>query len=161
MGALAAACIALAAGTGCSAVVGDQEIDTIFRVAPGSNGTFFGWSEVSIDEDPNQVDSAKIGWCTLIAEDPPNADLTFIQTVTGESVTPEGRTPLASKTEFPPQESEVPLDIVYLDDIRGFFVPTDDRYRIRIEWTGNTNPAFTNWPENGFKIRVTALIEID
>jgi hypothetical protein len=161
VGVLGAACLALASSTGCSAVVGDQEIDTIFRVAPQSDGSFFGWSEVSIDEDPDQVDSARIGWVTLLAEDPPNADLTFIQTVTGESVTPEARTTLASKTQFPPGEEEVPLDIVYGGDIRDFFVPTEDRYKIRIEWKGATDPAFTAWPENGFRIRVTALIEID
>ena len=160
--AMAAAAAALLWGTGgCSAVVGDQQIDTIFRVDPNADGKFWGWSEVTIDQDPSSVDGATIGWVTLYAEEPANADLTFIKTVSGEAVTPEERTLLASKSDFPPEEPEVPLDLVYDGDIRGFFQPDAGEHTIRIEWTGSIDPAFDAWPEEGFKIRVTALIQID
>jgi hypothetical protein len=158
----AAAVAALVGGTGCASVIGDQEIETIFRVNPKNDGSFWGWSEVSFDEDPSQVDSAEIGWVTLHAEDPPHADLTFIKTVMGEAVTETERTPLAQQSVFPPGEDEVLLDLLYDGDIRGFVQPDeDDAHKIRIEWSGSTDPAFTAWPENGFRIRVTALIKID
>ena len=146
---------------GCSSVVGDQEVETIFRVKPRSDGSFWGWSEISIEEDPSSVERASISWCTLYAEEPPNADLVFIQTVTGEAVTDEARTVLATQSEFPPGESEVSLDILYDGDIKGFFQPVEDKHKIRIEWTGATDPSFNAWPENGFRIRVLAQIHIE
>jgi hypothetical protein len=156
-----AAALGLFGATGCSSVVGDQQVETIFRVKPRTDGSFFGWSEISVDQDPSSVESASIDWVTLTAEDPPNSDLVFIKTVTGEAVTGEERTPLATKTDFPPGEPEVPLDLLYEGDIKGFFLPVEDTHKIRIEWTGATDPAFNAWPENGFRIRVIAMIHIE
>ena len=155
------AALLLVGGTGCSSVVGDQEVETIFRVKPRTDGSFWGWSEISVDQDPDQVESASIAWVTLHAEDPPHSDLVFIKTLTGEAVTDEERTPLATKTDFPPGEEEVALDLLYEGDIKGFFKPVDDGHKIRIEWNGATDPAFTAWPENGFRIRVIAMIHIE
>jgi hypothetical protein len=157
---LAAATFSVVGATGCAAVAGDQEIETKFRVKPRGDGTFFGWTEISIDDDPNSVDGATLGFVTLRAQDPPNADCSFLASLTGEAVTPEKRTQLVSQTEFPEREPEVALKVDYKDDLRGFFT-TDEKHTIRIEWNGSTNPSFTNWPENGFEMKVVVSIKID
>lgn len=145
--------------SGCTAIAGDQDIETKFRVKPKSNGTFFAWTEVAIDQDPSQVDGATIGFVTVTALEPPNKDLRFIQNVVGEAVTPDGRTELVTKDEFPPKEHEVPLDVVYRDDIRPFFLGDD--HRIRLEWTGAIDPTFQDWPPDGIVVGVTARIRLE
>ena len=157
---LAAGTLSVLGATGCAAVAGDQEIETKFRVKPRSDGTFFGWTEISITDDPNSVDGATLGYVTLRAQEPPNADLSFLQTLTGEAVKDEERTQLVSQTKFPEKEPEVALKVDYHGDLRGFFT-TDEKHKIRIEWNGATNPSFTNWPENGFEMKVVVSIKID
>jgi len=158
--AFAAAVLSGLASVGCASVAGDQEIETKFRVKPKTDGSFFGWTEISISDDPNSVDGAKLGYVTIRAQDPPNADLRFIKTVRGEAVTPEERTQLVSKSGFPAREPEVALDVDYHDDIRGFF-STDEKHKIRVEWKGETDPTFTDWPENGFEIKVVVGVRIE
>src|SRR5262245_58689837 len=81
--ALALSLFALAGG-GCASIAGDQDAETRFLLKPGADGTFFGWSEITIDEDANSVDGATIQFVTLERMER-DGDLTFIQSVMGEA----------------------------------------------------------------------------
>ncbi len=148
--------------TACSSfVAGDHEAETKFLLGPNnSTGDFFGWSEVTFDSDTSQVDRATIFAATLELMNPGEAgDLTFIKSLKGEAVTPEERTLVVQRASFTPGETLAELDVVYTDDIRPFF---PDGHTIRVEWTGQTNPAFTGWPaEGGFWIKVKVGIEVE
>jgi hypothetical protein len=143
--------------TGCSSVAGDQEAAAKFKVLPKGDGSFFGWSEITLAQDANSVDGATIGFVRLEAK-PPATDVTFLHSVSGEAVTSKERTLLVTKTGMPADESFALMDVVYDGDLRQFF---EDGRKIRIEWTGQTNPAFTAWPADGIWVTVTVRIRIE
>jgi hypothetical protein len=157
---IATAAVLLGAlSTGCTSLIGDQEIDARFRVDPRTDGSFFGWSEVTVDDDPNSVDSVTLQWVTMRANDPPNSDLRFIAQIIGEAVKDDESELLVSKNGFPEGEPEVSLDKHYEGDLRPLFRVEDKT--IRIEWRGTINPDFNEWPENGFEIGVKASIHLE
>jgi len=89
---------------------------------------------------------------------PPAQDLTFLSSVLGEAVTSTKRTKIVSQSPFPKGEPNVILDLAYEDDIRPFF---EDGHKVRLEWTGQTNPNFLAWPPGGIKVAVKARLLLD
>jgi hypothetical protein len=142
---------------GCGSVAGDQEAEAKFKVVPRGDGTFFGWTEITISQDANSVDKATIGFVRLEAQ-PPAKDVTFLHSVTGEAVTSKERTVLVTKTGMPTDELFALMDIVHKGDLRPFF---EDGHMIRIEWTGQTNPAFTAWPAEGLWVTARVRVRIE
>jgi hypothetical protein len=156
LAAIAAGMMALSAG-GCSDIAGDQDAETKFLLKPGGDGNFFGWSEITIDQDANSVDGATLRFVTLERmEGVQPGDLTFIHSVIGEAVNPESRTLLVTKTKMPAGEMTVPLDVVYDDDLRQFF---PDGHTIRVEWNGSADT--TGLPAEGVWIRVKVRVHIE
>ncbi len=147
------------ASSGCAAIAGEQSAETKFLVSPKGDGTFWGWSEITIEQDVNSVDKATLRAVTVEPMDAEVAsDMTFIQSVLAESVTSTARTKLVEQPSMPPGERLVSMDVVYKDDLRGFF---EDGHSIRIEWSGATNPAYPSWPAEGIWIKVRIFVEIE
>lgn len=148
--------------TGCADLLGEQDQDGYFRVAPKSDGTFFGWTEIHVDQDPYSVDKATLTRAALEAREGAK-DMTFMTHVVGEAVTPEKRTPVARGSKFPPNETIAEMSIIYEDDLRPLFVLDEDGDggTIRIEWNGTVDPNYTEWPEDGYEVGVFITVELD
>jgi hypothetical protein len=144
---------------GCTAVAGDLDADAKFLVKPKGDATFFGWSEITIEQDATSVEQATLRAVTLEVLEPAEiTDLGFLQGVAGEVVTSTERTRAVEKTKMPEGERVVPLDILYEGDLRSFF---EDGHTIRIEWAGSTNPSFTAWPTEGIWIRAHIIVHVE
>ena len=154
------AALGLAAGSsGCAAGVGEEDVDAYFKLKPDSEGNFFGWSEITISGADPAEDDAEILQALLEAVDG-TTDLTFIQSIVAEAVTPEARTPLAEGGDFPGGESIVPLDLVHRGGIAQFFTDAGDGdSKIRIEWTGKADPTLT-YPADGYRVNVRIKVEV-
>jgi len=147
------------ASTGCAAIAGEQTAETKFLVTPSGDGTFWGWSEITIEEDANSVSGATLRAVTVEPRDADAAsDMTFVKSVLGESVTSTARTKVVEQTSMPPGERLVSMNVVYKDDLRGFF---EDGHTIRVEWSGQTNPDYPSWPAEGIWIKVRIFVEIE
>ena len=155
-----AAAAALAVSTsGCLAVFGGmQSTDITFPLdrKPGGN-TFFAWNEITIDQDVSSITTAKLIGVTLAIEAPEGSDFSFLSAITGETVSPTGRTTLVHLDSIPAGESNVAMRIVFLGDLKPLF---KDAHTVRIEWTGSTNPAFAAWPAGGYTIKATVQIDV-
>ena len=144
-------CLALAAG------VHDTEID--FLVAKSPNNSFFGWTEITIDGDVSQANSATLQAVTLDVQTPADTgDLSFLKSLTGEIVLDEKRVLAVTGDSFPRGEQAVVLKLRFTDDIRPFF---KNGNTLRVEWNGTTDPAFTKWPADGFTIRGRIKVDIE
>jgi hypothetical protein len=151
LGLSSTSCLALAAG------VHDTEID--FLVAQAPNNTFFGWTEITIDGDTSQANSATLQAVTLDVLKPAGTpDLSFLQSLTGEVVLDEKRAVVVTGDSFPRGEQAVILKVKLTDDLRPFF---RNGNTLRVEWKGTMNPAFTKWPADGFTIRGRIKIDIE
>jgi hypothetical protein len=156
-------CAALAlASSACSAVSGEHEAETKFLVKPNDQSTFSGWSEITVSEDPNSVDSAELRFIRLEAQDSAVADLTFIKDITALATVDGAQTKVAQKAPMPPGERIVPLDRVYTGDIRKFFYKADDGdgYTVHIDWHGSVDLSKSIPPE-GIWMRVKVAVTID
>ncbi|HRI65928.1 MAG TPA: hypothetical protein PK156_16890 [Polyangium sp.] len=150
--------LSLTAGSfGCSSVVSEYDVDANFTVSPKIDGTFFWWNEITLDNDVNSYGSAHLGFVRLDVK-PPAEDLTFLSAVTGEAVTSTERTKIVSQSPFPKGEPDVILDLAYTGDVRPFF---EDGRKVRLEWTGQTNPKFLAWPPGGIEVAVKARLVLD
>jgi hypothetical protein len=150
--------LALAAGSfGCTSVVSEYDVDADFTVTPKLNGTFFWWNEITLDSDVNSYGSARLGFVRLDVL-PPAEDLTFLSSVLGEAVTSTERTKIVSQSPMPKGEPNVILDLAYTGDVRPFF---EDGHKVRLEWTGQTNPGFLAWPPGGIQVAVKARLLLD
>jgi hypothetical protein len=155
-----AATAALALSTaGCGAAIkGEHDAQFHFLVEPqSSGGTFWGWTEITLGGDINSVGTTNLWAVSLAVEKPPEADLSFLSTLTGQAVVGETRTTVVQGNTFPPGQSNVYLNVVYHDDLHPLF---KDSTTIRIEWTGNTNPAFTKWPQGGIWIQGDVVVNV-
>lgn len=142
---------------GCSSVVSEYDVDADFTVSPKIDGTFFWWNEITLESDVNSYGSAHLGFVRLDVQ-PPGKDLTFLSSVLGEAVTSKERTKIVKQAPFPAGEPNVILDLLYEDDVRPFF---EDGRKVRLEWTGQTNPNFLAWPPDGLKVSVKARLMLD
>jgi len=150
------ACLALTCG--CSAAVsGEHDTTFHFLVAPGSDGNFTGWTEIHLSTDINSVGSATLWSVTLSVESPPQADLTFLSTLTGAAVVGTTDTTVATVSSFSPGEQTANMNIVYLGDLHPLF---KDSQTIHIDWTGATNPRFTAWPTGGIWMQGDVTINV-
>lgn len=150
--------LALAVGSfGCSSVISEYDVDADFTVSPKVDGTFFWWNEITLDSDVNSYGSARLGFVRLSVS-PPGEDLTFLSSVLGEAVTSTERTTVVSQSSMPAGEPDVILDLKYTGDVRPFF---EDGRKVRLEWTGKTNPKFLAWPPGGLKVAVKARLLLD
>jgi hypothetical protein len=150
--------LSLAAGSfGCSSVVSEYDVDADFTVSPKIDGTFFWWNEITLENDVNSYGSARLGFVRLDVQ-PPAEDLTFLSSVLGEAVTSTERTKIVSQSPMPKGEPNVILDLAYEGDVRPFF---EDGHKVRLEWTGQTNPAFLAWPPGGIKVAIKARLLLD
>ncbi len=162
-GPLRALCVAAAAlslsTSGCASLLtGEQDATADFLVEPKSDGTFWGWTEITVGGDINSVGPANLEAVTLQVEKPPGFDdLSFLASLKGEAVTPTARTTVAVLDSFPRGEEAVVMNIVFQGDLHPLF---KDQSTIRIEWTGATNPAFTNWPDGGIWVKADVKIFI-
>lgn len=148
-------CLALAAG------VHDTEIS--FLVGPSGNNTFFGWTEITIDGDANEANSAVLQAVTLDVEKPEGTpDLSFLQSIVGEIVLDDKREVAVVGDSFPRGEQAVVMKVKFDGDLRPFF---KSGTTLRVEWNGKTNPAFTKWPappnEPGFWVRGRIKVDIE
>ncbi len=144
---------------GCASVIGVQDTEVEFPVLPAGNGTFFGWNEITIDQDANSVNGARLLAVTLDVTQPAGTpDLSFLQSIRGETVLDGQRTLVATAESFPRGEQAVIMDVAYDGDLRHFF---KDGHTIRLEWTGKTNPAYANWPSGGFVVRGRIKVDIE
>jgi hypothetical protein len=142
---------------GCTSVISEYDVDADFTVSPKVDGTFFWWNEITLDNDVNSYGSARLGFVRLDVL-PPAEDLTFLSSVVGEAVTSTERTTVVSQAPFPAGEPNVILDLKYDGDVRPFF---EDGKKVRLEWTGKTNPKFLAWPPGGIKVSVKARLLLD
>ncbi len=144
---------------GCAGLAGEQEADGSFPVIPRSDGTFYGWTEITIGADTSDASRATLVSVRLDVEDPSQAsDLSFFAELNGEAVTDTERTLVVHETSFPPGQRPVGLDIVYGGDLRPLFKTSDT---IRLEWTGRVNPSFGPFPEGGIRCTMTAKVDIE
>ena len=145
--------------TSCGAVLsGTHDTQFHFLVEPQAGGNFSGWTEITLGGDISSVGTTKLWAISLVAQTPPEADLSFLSPLKGEAVTATGRTPVATLTSFPPGEQTASMQIVYFDDLHPLF---KDASTIRIEWTGATNPAFTQWPTGGIWMQGDVTINVE
>jgi hypothetical protein len=153
-----AAMVLLAAPTmGCSVIAGDHDATTKFLVNPHADGTYKGWSEITISQDANSVKGATLKFARLeLPDDSPVDDLTFIKDVYGELVTPTERVPVAQQDTMPEGEGTVVLDLLYNGDLRRFF---PDGHTVRIEWQGTRNPA-VEIPAEGLWVQVRVRVNV-
>ncbi|WP_437732373.1 hypothetical protein [Sorangium sp. So ce1335] len=160
-GAVLTASLALGASA-CASVIGDHEAETKFLVKPTTQSTFSGWSEVSVSQDPNSVDGAKLRFIRLEARDNNVPDLTFIKNITAEAVVDDVPTVVARKTKMPAGERIVPLDRVYHDDIRKFFYedPENGGYTVHVEWRGEIDLT-KKIPPEGVWMKVIVSVSVE
>ncbi len=140
-------------GAGCASILGEEELDAYFKLAPDRNGDFFGWSEITISGADPKEDDAILK--QVLVETLDGDDLTFITSVIAEAVKGEARTLLAQGSNFPKDESIAPLELVHDGGVADFF----EGETIRIEWTGKADPAFP-YPEGGVRINVRIKVEV-
>lgn len=150
----------LAAPTiGCSSAIDEAMAETKFLAKPKADASFWGWSEITTDQDVNSVEKVTLRAVTIEPMDAPSVpDMTFLQNLTAEAVAGEKREKIVEQNGMPPGERLVGLNLVYEGDIRSFF---QDGKKIRAEWTGMTHPAFTAWPPEGIWIRVRVYVDIE
>ena len=114
LGLSSTSCLALVAG------VHDTEID--FLVTQSPNNTFFGWTEITLDGDVNEANSATLQAVTLDVLTPEGTpDLSFLGSLVGELVLDEKRVVAVTGDSFPRGEQAVALKVKFSDDIRPFF----------------------------------------
>lgn len=144
--------------TGCTTLAGQHDASTTFLVDPQASGSFWGWSEITISQDANSVNGARLQFARLdLPDDSTAEDLTFLQNILAEVVTPDQRIPVAKKDQFPQDEPYALLDLLYDGDLRGFF---PDGHTIRIEWTGQRNPA-VEIPPDGYWVDVLIRVKVE
>lgn len=145
--------------SGCLALIsGIQDTTLEFPLEAKPNATFWAWNEIEVDQDISSINSATLVSVTLKVTAPAGQNFSFLKSLKGEAVTPSGRTLVAKIDNVPPQEQALILDVEYTGDLHPLF---RDQHTIRFEWTGATNPAFTEWPPGGFNIEAHIQINIE
>lgn len=139
--------------SGCASILGEEDLDAYFKLKPDKQGGFFGWSEITITgADPNEDDAILK---QVLLETLDGDDLTFITDVVAEAVKGEERTVLATGSDFPAGETIAPLELQHDGGVAEFF----DGDTIRIEWTGQADPAYP-YPTDGMRINVIVKVEV-
>jgi hypothetical protein len=146
--------------TSCGSVYsGEHDTTFHFLVAPKSDGTFWGWTEIMVGIDVNSVGVANLWEVTLSIQPPQDqgADLSFLSNLKGEAVVGMTRTEVATLDSIPRGTKNAAMTVEYTGDLHPLF---KDSSTIRIEWTGATNPAFTAWPQGGIWVQGDVVINV-
>lgn len=147
-----------AANLGCASIAGVQATDADFLVKPLGDGTFSGWTDITIEQDVDSASSGTLTAVTLNTETPDGyPDLNYMGALAGAADVNGATTPLVSQDSFPVNQTYVIMNVLYHDDLRQFF---PDGHTIRIDWTGRTNPSFTAWPTDGFWVHAKINVDI-
>jgi hypothetical protein len=156
---LGVAAIVAFGATGCGAAIdGEHDTSINFLVEPQSDGSFWGWTDITVGADINSVGTANLWGVTLSVEKPATVtDLTFFSTLTGQAVTPAATTTVATLDTFPRDQTTVSMNVVYLGDLHPLFESSNE---IRLVWTGTVNPAFTAWPTGGIWVQGDVRINV-
>lgn len=155
---IAAVALLCLPATSCSVIAGQYDATTEFLVNPHADGTYYGWSEITISQDASSVKGATLQFARLeLPDDSPSDDLTFMQDVYGELVTDTERVPVAEKKTMPEGEGTVILDLLYHGDLKRFF---PDGHTVRMEWKGSRNPAVAI-PDGGLWVTVRVRVNVD
>jgi hypothetical protein len=145
--------------TSCLAIFGGVQTTSVtFPLEKRFDGSFWAWNEITIDQDVNSINSATLYAAKLSITSPAGADFTFLSSLKGEVVGAAGRTLVAKMDTVPPGEPQVLMDVVYFGDLKSLF---KDSKTIRLEWSGTTNPAFTNWPAGGYTVEAEVQIDVE
>jgi hypothetical protein len=145
-------------GAGCAALIGVTDTEIDFTVTPGTTNSFFGFTEITIENDTSSANRATLVAVTLDTLKPEGtADVSYLQTLVGETVLGTERTLLVTGDKFPRGEQAVALDVKYHGDLRPFF---KDGHTIRIEWNGTTTPGYA-WPADGKGVLVRGRVKVD
>jgi hypothetical protein len=151
---LGVAALALTSMSCGSVISGEHSQSFNFLVEPHSDGTFSGWTNIHVAGNINSVGTTVLYGVTLSVQSPPEADLSFLSTLTGEAM----GTTVATLNSFPPGQQTANMTIVYLGDLHPLF---EDSSTIHIVWTGSTNPAFTAWPQGGIWVQGNVVINVE
>ncbi len=155
------AALALSSG-GCAAVLsGTHDTDFDFLVEPLPNGTFQGWTDISLSQDIGSFGAAELYAVSLqveTAKSPTTPDLTFMSSLTAYATVAGKNTQLAHVKSFPRDETTAEMYIDYLGDLHPLF---EDAHTIRIIWEGSPNPAYTAWPAGGFWVSGDVTINLN
>ena len=142
---------------GCASLLGEETIEAHFTVGRGGKPQFYGWTEYHFGQKVDQDVGAELLHAHLQAPDG-TTDLRVITRLRCEAVQPDGtRTPLASGSDFPENDTLAKLDILYDGNLRPLLFP--DAETLRVEWTGTIDTAFP-FPEGGIKIAARIIIEV-
>jgi hypothetical protein len=147
---------------GCASLIGVQDAQfdlTIPPPQPGAGTSFFWFNELDIQFDTSSISRATLLAATVDIQGPAGTpDLSFLKNVVGTTVVGEQHTVVATCDSFPAGEQAVVMNVKYHDDLRPLL---RDGHIIHIEWTGQINPAFTQWPAEGFSVRARLKVEVE
>ena len=152
------AAAALGLGTaGCAS--GEHDTTFHFLVVPSPDATFNGWTEITLGVDINSVGTTNLWGMTMGMKAPaPVPDLTFLSTLKGQAQGASGAlTTVVTEDAFPKGAPTVEMTIAYFGDLHPLF---EDAHTIRLDWTGATNPAFTDWPAEGIWMEGDVIINV-
>jgi hypothetical protein len=152
---IAAAALGLG-GAGCAS--GEHDTTFHFLVVPAPDATFNGWTEITLGVDINSVGTTNLWGMTMGMKAPaPLPDLTFLSTLTGQAQTATGLTTVVTEDSFPKGAPSVEMTVAYFGDLHPLF---EDAHTIRLNWSGATNPAFTDWPAGGIWMEGDVIINV-
>lgn len=152
-----AALVGVLAGLGAAGCTsGEHSTSFSFLVAPLTDGTFGGWTDIKLGIDISSVGTTNLWGATLGMQQPaPVPDLTFLSSLVGKA--DETMTTVVNQDVFPTGQPTVDLNIDYLGDLHPLFT-TDNE--IRIDWSGALNPAFKDWPTGGIWMQGELVVNV-
>jgi hypothetical protein len=148
----------LASIAGCASIAGEQSVDAFVVVQP-LNGSFGGWTEISLDSPAGADDSATLVRVVLKAPVTTGfEDLSFITSLTGNAKDPAGGppVPLVRGSNFTKGDSLGIMEVLYKDNLRPLF---KDGLTIRIDWLGEVDTNL-HYPTNGVHIDATVTVDV-
>ncbi len=148
----------LALGTaGCASGEHDTTVHFLVEPVPGGT-TWSGWTELTLGVDIDSVGTTNLWGVTLGMNAPaPVPDLTFLSSLLGQSQVGDVLTPIVSQDSFPAGEPSVELKLLYFGDLHPLF---ESPNTIRLQWSGQTNPDYKNWPAGGILMQADIVINV-
>jgi hypothetical protein len=157
LGTVLAAALSLSTSSCASMFYGMHDTEMTFPLKPLGSGTFSAWNEITLDQDINSVATATLVSVQLSIEGAP--DFTFLRSLRGYAQKADGSKVLLITLENPPAGVQPILPTLnYFDDLHPLF---KDNHTIHITWNGETNPAYTSWPADGFQVTVKITIDVE
>jgi hypothetical protein len=158
LGLVAVSLAALVLG-GCASVAGEQEANVNFKVKQNSAGEISWRNRLTVVLGPVSVSDALLTGVTLTTVDPPDTpDLTYISSLLGEGVGPDGQVqPFCTGGNFPAGQPSAETTVLFTGNIIPFFDATNS---LHLTWTGLINESYTGtFPPDGFKVAATLHVD--